>query len=108
MSHVAATSARSRAVLGLVKEKSQADKVWDIVRGFCRAGGADLSLREIQQRFNLAYGVWLDVSSISARVNALVTAKRLMRSSGVRKCSVSGVDIHPVFVLLSQQDRLVD
>lgn len=58
-----------------------------------------LSLREIQAKYNSLLSANIDVSTVSARVNELVTAGRLERSAPVRKCNFSGKTIHPVSIV---------
>ncbi len=60
---------------------------------------APLSLREIQFIYRKLEGVDIDVSTVSARVNELITAGRLERTAPVRKCKFSGKTIHPVSIV---------
>lgn len=77
---------------------TQAERIEEIVEQWCFAPRKDgLSLREIKAMYGLAYSD-IDLSTVSARVNALVAAKRLERLTTTRKCSVTGVHIHPVRV----------
>jgi hypothetical protein len=78
------------------KSKSQADRLCAIVLSFCAGGsGADLSMQEIKKIHQQLHGD-IELSTVSARINSLITAKRLARRSTTRKCSVTGVLIHPV------------
>ena len=107
MNNTTNTSAQSLDALGMSKRKSQGDLVYDVVRAHCVAGGGDMSGREIQAEYEAVHGRRIDSGTVSARVNALVTAKRLVRSAGTRKCTITGADIHPVLVV-AQQARLVN
>lgn len=100
------TSAQSLSSLGNMVLKTEADKILDICVGAQRNGAHDMSGREIQQRYEFLYGRRIDSGTVSARVNALILAGRLKRSSIARACSVTGRDIYPVLVLMAQT-RLV-
>ena len=54
-----------------------------------------MSLKEIQSIYNRYYKD-IDLSTVSARVNGLVAAKRLERLEETRKCSISRISIHPL------------
>ena len=92
------TSAQSLALMGLGEIKTLQDRILDICIRAQRNGVADLSGGEIQKRYELQYGQRLDKSSISARVNNLVSANRLERLQHARVCQVSGRNIAPVRV----------
>ena len=92
------TSAQALDAMGLRRMAGQRRKIFDIVVVAQRRGAKDLSLREIQQRFELLEGRRIDVSTVSARVNNLVAAGWLERRSDIRHCSVTGMAVHPVFV----------
>lgn len=87
------TSAASLQAVGLQGQKTQMDLVESVVRAACLHGAADISMREVQQALTRDHGVSLDLSSISGRVTALVSAKRVVRAEESRKCSVTGRDI---------------
>jgi hypothetical protein len=76
---------------------TQADRIEQIVRLRTIFRGEDVSLKEIQHIYHSRYH-HIELSTVSARVNALVAAKRLERLETTRKCSISGVSIHPVRV----------
>lgn len=90
------TSARALASVGINRLKWIQDEIEHIVRSACAAGVKDLSMREIQQRYEATYGSRIEMSTISSRVWGLVAAKRLQRDSTERKCSVTGQFILPV------------
>lgn len=96
------TSAQSLAAMRLPDIKQLQDKIHDICVAAQRNGYDDLSGKEIQARYELLYGRRIEASSVSSRVNNLVTAGRLERVQQVRPCSVTGRDIHPVRVPMKQ------
>lgn len=100
--NIAETSRESLAGLSLPGQKTQADDVFLVVQLACRAGVKDLSLREIKQAYMRRFERDIDVSTVSARVNNLVTAQRLMRSTQSRPCSLSGKSVLPVSVPAKQ------
>lgn len=72
----------------------QKKKIFDIVK----ANGV-MTLREIQKAFHVEHNVYLDVGTISGRVNALIYEHEvLLRSKNTSKCPISGRTVHPVFV----------
>ena len=99
-------SAQAFGTIGNAGLKTSADKVFDICLAAQRNGIDDLSGREIQARYELLHGKRIDSGTVSARVNALVAAKRLERLTFSRACSVTGRDIYPVRVPATQA-RLV-
>jgi hypothetical protein len=100
------TSAQSLAAIRLPDIKQLQDKIHDICVAAQRNGFDDLSGKEIQARFELLYGRRIEASTVSSRVNNLVTSGRLERVQQVRPCAITGRDIHPVRVPLKQA-RLV-
>lgn len=100
----------SRAALGAISmpsRKSNMDIIFELVQAACRNGAHDMSLREIAYTYEMQNGgKRIDVGTVSARVNALITAKRLVRlHDRSRPCTRSGVVIAPVTVP-AQQDRM--
>lgn len=96
---IAASSRDALAALSITARKTMGDRIHDVVAQACRAGEKDVSMREIQLRLNQSTGVYMDMSSISARVNALVCANRLVRDKEhTRPCSVTGKQIEPLSV----------
>lgn len=96
------TSAVALQALGNVAHKTSLDKIFDICLAAQRNGADDLSGKEIQSKYELLYGQRIDAGTVSARVNNLVTAKRLERSRTARACAVTGRDIYPVRVPATQ------
>ncbi len=75
--------------------KTQSDRICEIVTDYCSLWGGNLSLKEIQSIYSRNYHD-IELSTVSARVNGLVAAKRLERLESTRKCSISGIHIHPL------------
>lgn len=73
--------------------------VCDSIYSIVAESQAALSLREIQSRYNDLFDANIDVSTVSGRVNELVTANRLERTTPVRKCNFSGKTVHPVSIV---------
>lgn len=96
------TSAQALDAMGLRRMTGQRREVFDIVVGAQRNGARDLSLREIQQRYETRHGKRIDVSTVSARVHNLVTAGWLHRRADVRACDITGMAVHPVFAPAKQ------
>lgn len=99
------TSAQALDAMGLRRMAGQRRKIFDIVVAAQRRGVQDMSLREIQGRYECLEGRRIDVGTVSARVNNLVAAGWLQRRSDIRPCGVTGHGVHPVYVL-PQQERL--
>ncbi len=93
----ASTSAMARANLSVAELKSIGDYIESVVVHAMRGGARNMSMREIQQALLDRYGRKEDMSSISARVNALVKSGRLLRDKvNTRPCSVTGQYIQPI------------
>ncbi len=95
-------SAQAFAQVGNMTLKTESDKIHDICVAAQRNGAQGLSGREIQHQYELIYGKRIDAGTVSARVNALILAGRLKRSSVARMCSITGRDIYPVAVPATQ------
>lgn len=91
-----ATSAQAFDSVSLGELKYIQDEIEHIVRSACSRGVPDLSLREIQHRYESATGRRIELSTVSSRVNSLVCAKRLQRPGEPRACSITGRNILPV------------
>lgn len=101
------TSVESYNQISLRSRKNQYDVIHGIVVAACRNGKQDLTLREIAMLYERQESKRIDVGTVSARVNDLITAKRLLRLPlSERTCSVSGKLVHPVTVPVTQ-DRFV-
>lgn len=99
------TSAVARDALGLAQISKQAAEVLEVVRIAHRAGVADLSGREFRAWWQKVHvGGDIDTSTIAARFNELISAKRLERLPN-RLCSVSKKSVGPVRIV-AQQTRL--
>ncbi len=102
-----ATSAQSLQAMGNTAQMQIQTKILDICIAAQKHGAADLSGREIQQayeaHFSMVEGrpVRLDASTISSRINSLVSAGRLVRMP-CRPCAVTGRNISPVAVPMTQ------
>lgn len=92
------TSAAALEALGFKKMAKQQQAIFDVVLGCQRHGMADMSLTEIRDAYERLHGRRIDLNRVSARVSNLVAAERLMRRLDTRACSVSGRQVHPVFV----------
>lgn len=104
-SHSRASSAQSLQAVGTQGFMQLQQKIEDICIAAARHGVRNLSGKEIQQRYELQYGR-IEMSSVSSRVNSLVAAGRLVRSTQARPCCVTGRNISPVAVPMTQT-RLV-
>jgi hypothetical protein len=103
---VASTSRESISEFSGRDRKHQIDVIFDVVAAACRNGAQDISLQEIAYTYELVHGKRIDVGTVSGRVNALVTAKRLVRlPCSERRCTRSNKMVHPVTVA-AQQARM--
>jgi hypothetical protein len=105
--NTAQTSAQALGSIGNRAIKAVSARLIDIVISGCRNGAIDLSGKEIQKRYEQTYSTRIDSSTISARLNELVSAKRLIRQGVSRPCRVTGRYVFPVYVP-PVQSRLVD
>lgn len=99
------TSAQAFAALRLPDLKQLQDKIHDICIAAQRNGYDDLTRKEIQARYELQYGTRIEASTVSSRVNNLVTAQRLVKGPD-RVCTVTGNEVGTVLVPMKQA-RLV-
>jgi hypothetical protein len=88
------TSVDAFRQLPSVALKRQSDRIFEVVN----ACATDLSLREIAAAYEKRFGLQIDISTVSARVNALIAALRVERLESSRPCTVSGKTVHPVRV----------
>lgn len=100
------TSAQALEQLGLRALNGQRLRIFELVVAAQRNGAQDLSLREIQQRYESRHGVRIDVGTVSARVHNLVAAGWLLRVSATRPCAVTGAAVHAVWAP-AKQARLI-
>ena len=82
--------------------KTQADRIYDVVAAHCARSGRDASLNEIKLLYRAQFGKDIELSTTSARVNALVAAGRLIRKEVARKCSLTGKSIKPISLPICQ------
>lgn len=80
------------------KKATQADNIMTIVNRFHRARpNDDLSISEIQLLYIRDYGGNIQNGTVSARLNELIAAGRLVRMDTIRRCRVhKGHGIYPV------------
>lgn len=93
--NVADTSIDAYHALPVQTLKTQSDRICMLIECHWNLWKEALSLNEIKRLHKSMFGD-IDLSTISARVNGLVAAKRLERLEETRKCSISGVHIHPL------------
>lgn len=97
------TSLQALTGMSMRKRKSLADEVETAIAQIQRTCG-DASMREVQDHLERHLGRRVDVSSISARVNELEAAKRVVRDRTMtRLCRFSKESIHPLTVAPEQQ-----
>lgn len=102
--HTADTSRQAHQAMSLPRRKSLCDEIEAAIIQLQRLGARDVSMREVQQHLERHMGRRVDVSSISARVNELECAKRLVRDrEHSRPCTVTGQAIHPIAVMPEQR-----
>lgn len=92
------TSSAAYEALGLKKMAKQQQAIFDVVLACQRSGAQDLSLTEIRDAYERKHSQRIDLNRVSARVSNLVAAQRLTRRAECRACTVSGHQVHPVFV----------
>lgn len=86
------------------KKAGQADRIEAVVKFLCSGvPGADASLQEIYKWYQARYPSkqdHIEYSTVSARVNELIAAKRLGRRTKDqrRKCSITNIGIRAVFI----------
>lgn len=102
MTNIARASRQALASISLPHRKTKSDLIDDVVADAMRAGCQDVSMREVQARLMAAHGLRLDLSTISGRVNELVAAGRLIRSTTTRPCTVTGQGIHALSKQMAQ------
>lgn len=82
---------------------TQADRIFGLIEAFCNTWGSDLSLNELKKIHQGVYGD-IELSTVSARVNALVAAGRIERLETSRKCEVTGRGIYPIRLPVKQAE----
>lgn len=97
------TSRQALTGMSLRKRKSLADEVALAIEQLQRESG-DASMREVQNHLERHLGRRVDVSSISARVNELEAANRVVRDREMtRLCRVTQQSIHPLRLAPAQR-----
>lgn len=79
-------------------------EVVDVVQRRHIQGDADLSMKEIQAVYERLHNKRIEMSTISSTVNRLVSGGQLARKSEPRRCSISGREVMPVFVVPKQAE----
>lgn len=97
------TSRQALTGMSMRRRKSLADEVETAIAQIQRASG-DASMREVQDHLERHLSRRVDVSSISARVNELEAAQRVVRDrERTRQCRVTKQAIHPLSIPPMQQ-----
>lgn len=78
------------------------DDLLYLVRGAQANGCQDLSLRELQQAYELRHGKRIELGTVSGAVTRLVAGNKLVRLGNPRRCNVTGREILPFFVPAEQ------
>lgn len=71
------------------------DELLDLVRGAQLNGCKDLSLRELQQAYELRHNKRIELGTVSGAVTRMVGAGTLVRDTVPRRCHVTGREIMP-------------
>lgn len=96
------TSAEALQALGLRGRQKQLRAVYDVVLACQRGGVQDMSLTEIRNEFERRHSTRIDLNRVSARVYDLCNMGWLQRREDTRPCSVTGRNVHAVFVPAKQ------
>lgn len=104
ISNIAKTSREALASLSKPGKNTQGDDVYQVISKACAAGVKDLSLREIKHLYQDTFSRDIDVSTVSARVNALVNKGRLVHAPESRLCRWSTRSVLPVSLAPTQLD----
>lgn len=106
------TSAQSHHSISLGRKKQMQDDILAICTTHQRHGALDMSAQEIRRVLERQYqaergaSTRVDMSSMTAPIARLVDASRLQRLAHKRACSITGKNIHPLRVPMTQA-RLV-
>lgn len=98
----AETSAASFKNVSAKSMKRLNDDLFDLVQGAQRNGCKDLSLRELQQAYELRHSKRIELGTVSGAVTRMVAANKLVRDSTPRRCHVTGREILPFCVPATQ------
>lgn len=88
--------------LGLKGIKTSADDVYLVIASAIRAGAVDVTRREVQVLFERRFERRMDANLISARVNELVTAGKVLERKEDRICTVTGNKVGALYVVMKQ------
>lgn len=100
------TSAAAFKTVSAEQLKTLNDKLLDLVLGAQRNGCKDLSLRELQQAYELRYCKRIELGTVSGAVTRLVDAHKLVRDDKPRACNVTGHNVLPFCVPATQASFL--
>lgn len=90
---------------GLGEQKTtQEDRIFDVIEAHCKRTGHDASLNEIKRLYRATHGKDIELSTTSARVNALVSSGRIQRLESTRQCAITKKNIHPVRLPVKQAE----
>jgi hypothetical protein len=96
---VADSSRQQLQRISLTRRKSMTDEIELTLRLGHQRGLVDMSMQEIQHDLEQRLERRIELSTISARVNELVTARRVVRDKeNTRPCTRSKADIHPLSI----------
>lgn len=96
---VAGTSRQQLQRLSLTRRKSMTDEIELTIRMAHHRGLKDMSMQEVQHDLEQRLEHRIELSTISARVNELVSAGRVLRDKErTRPCTRSKADIHPLSI----------
>lgn len=102
----AETSAASFKGVSAGQMKRLNDELLDLVLGAQRNGCKDLSLRELQQAYELRHSKRIELGTVSGAVTRMVAANKLVRDATPRRCHVTGREILPFCVPATQASFL--
>ena len=106
------TSAQSHHSISLGRKKQMQDDILAICTTHQRHGALDMSAQEIRRVLERQYqaergqSTRVDMSSMTSPIARMVDAGRLLRLDHKRVCSITGQNIHPLRVPMTQA-RLV-
>lgn len=98
------TSIESFYSLGNSKIKTQSDRIFDVIESHCKRTNRDASLNEIKKLYRATHHQDIELSTVSARVNALVSSGRIQRLESTRHCAITKKSIHPVRLPVKQAE----
>lgn len=102
------SSAQAYSQISLGRKKQMQDDILAICTNHQRNGALDMSAQEIRRVLELQYqaergqSTRVDMSSMTSPIARLVDANRLQRLAHKRVCSITGQNIHPLRVPMTQ------